>query len=105
MTGNEDAGVIAEQHVRAVSEQLTRPARPECLLCYLNRLVQEFGCDGTLRWSKRWADSQPGGKRFSPKRLERGGGFCDCEVIMNVFRAEIPALIDVSAPCGHVSPP
>lgn len=102
MTKDQDAGTVAEQHVREVSEHLTRPRSPECLLCYLHRMVHEFGCDGTLRWSKRWGDWQRP-KRFSRKRLERQGGFCDCEVIMNVFCKDIPDLIEVNAPCRHMS--
>ena len=106
MSNEADAGVLAEDHVREVSENLTRPRSPECLLCYLNRMVHEFGCDGTLRWSKHWGDLQRP-KRFSRKRLERGGGFCDCEVILNVFRNSLDDLddpTDVNARCRHLSP-
>ena len=98
-----DAGALAEQHVREVSDQLTTPRSPECLLCYLNRMMHEFGCDGTLRWSKLWGDRQRP-KQFSRRRLERQGGFCDCEVIMNVFRSDVEDLTDLAAPCPHVAP-
>ncbi len=102
MSGDQDAAVAAEEHVRQVSDELTTPRAQECLLCYLQRMVHQFNCDGTLRWSQRWGHSQRP-KRFSRKRLERGGGYCDCEVIMNVFRAELPALQDVNDPCRHLS--
>lgn len=102
MAKDQDASTLAEEHVREVSEQLTKPRRPECLLCYLNRMVHKFGCDGTLRWSKRWGDSQRP-KQFSRRRLERQGGFCDCDVIMNVFRNDISDLVDVNAVCRHLS--
>lgn len=86
MSGDLRSDVVAEEHVRALSDQLTAAGADECLLCYLNRLIAKFGCDGTLRWSARWRQAQPRSMPALLRRLERQGGFCDCEVIMNVFR-------------------
>ena len=45
-------------------------------------------CDGTLRYTKKWL-----GKNISEdmrdavlEEIENGGGFCDCEVIMNCYQ-------------------
>jgi len=74
-----------EAELADLAERLTAPKPSECLRCYLLRMVTEFGCDGTYRWTIRWRDihaAKPGGLL---RRLERQGGFCDCEVLMNVF--------------------
>lgn len=61
------------------------PLDGECLACYVYRRIQRDECDGTLRWVRRWR------ARCAPEVielenwLEYGGGYCDCEVIMNVF--------------------
>jgi hypothetical protein len=104
MTESQPSDVVAEQHVRELSEQITAPRPRECLQCYLLRLVGEFGCDGTLRWSEHWRDSQPRPSRRLLKRLERQGGFCDCEVIMNVYQLypEDDERFD-ELPCPHSS--
>ena len=84
-----------------MSEQLTEPRSGECLLCYLLRMVPDLSCDGTLRWSTRWRDAQPRPPRTLLRRLERGGGYCDCEVIMNVYRRELEEGIEPPGECPH----
>jgi hypothetical protein len=57
-------------------EQWTAPLDRECLACYLGRMLADFGCDNTLRWSIRWRDA------CAPRAmaLARRGGHCDCAV-------------------------
>ncbi|PZS25597.1 MAG: hypothetical protein DLM59_19925 [Pseudonocardiales bacterium] len=86
MTDSQRSDVIAEQHVREVAEQITAPREGECLLCYACRQVRDFGCDGTLRWGTRWHGAQHRRPRSFVKRLQRQGGYCDCQVLMDVFR-------------------
>lgn len=102
MSESQSSDVIAEEFLRELSKQLTAPAAGECLLCYLCRVIGEFGCNGTLRWSMCWREAQPQRPRAFQRRLERQGGYCDCEVIMNVYR-HYPEDEDPSAalPCPH----
>ena len=65
-------------------QALTEPGERECLRCFLLRMINEFGCDGTHRWAIRWRDV---GRR-EPRGLLASsagrGGCCDCEILMNV---------------------
>jgi hypothetical protein len=74
-----------EAELAELSRRLTQPGQRECLRCFLLRMVNEFGCDGTHRWTIRWRDVRAPRARQLLRRLERLGGFCDCEVIFNVF--------------------
>ena len=62
------------------------PDRGECLRCYLDRMVGTRGCDTSLRFTSRWL---AGSSFTNPGRLlrwfESSGGYCDCEVLMNVL--------------------
>jgi hypothetical protein len=74
-----------EAELITLSEQLTEPAERECLRCFLLRMVNEFGCDGTHRWTVRWRDLRAPRATGLPRRLGQLGGCCDCEVLLNVF--------------------
>jgi hypothetical protein len=74
-----------EAEVASLSVQLTEPGERECLRCYLLRMIGEFGCDGAHRWSRRWREQRAPRARALLGRLERLGGCCDCEVLLNVF--------------------
>jgi hypothetical protein len=91
-----------EAELADLAERLTAPNSRECLRCYLLRMVTEFGCDGTYRWTVRWRDvraSQPGGLL---RQLQLRGGCCDCEVLMNVF-PDYPSTVPL--PCAGVIRP
>jgi len=45
-----------EAELVTLSDVLTEPAERECLRCFLLRMLNEFGCDGTHRWTIRWRD-------------------------------------------------
>lgn len=79
------------------------PAGPqggECLPCFLRRVIDDRGCEG-LCLTHEW-------QRFQRRRgvrtsgltayLKRNGGFCDCEVLMNVYPQDGPA----GEGCTHV---
>jgi hypothetical protein len=72
-----------EPHRRAVAAALTVPEEAECVLCYVDRMVDGFGCDTTLRWARRWRDLRLPAATALERRLEARGGFCDCEVFLN----------------------
>jgi hypothetical protein len=76
-----------EQSLRVLGGSLTAVGPDECLCCYLVRMLEQFGCDGRHRFSEHWRDSRPRPMPALIRRLESGGGFCDCEVVFNVFRS------------------
>ncbi len=98
----EDLSAVVETELADLAERLTEPGEIECLRCYLLRMINEFGCDGTHRWTVRWRDrraAQPGGLL---RQLQlRGGSGCDCEVLLNVFPDYPPSVGPL--PCAGVS--
>jgi hypothetical protein len=101
---NDDLVGAVESELAELSLRLTEPEERECLRCYLLRMMDEFGCDGTHRWTLRWRDRRSPRSRGLIRRLARlGGCCCDCEVILNVFPAypETPHLL----PCAGVLRP
>jgi hypothetical protein len=82
---NDDIASAVETELVELSGQLTEPGEHECLRCYLLRMLKEFGCNGSHRWTKRWRDLRAPSARGLPRKLERVGGCCDCEVICNVY--------------------
>ena len=74
-----------EAEVTWLSRRLTEPGERECLRCFLLRMIDEFGCDGTHRWTERWRAERAPRARGLLRRLAQLGGCCDCEVVMNVF--------------------
>lgn len=88
----------AEEYLRAVTAQPEPPRPSECLRCYVRRMVARNGCDGGHRWVKLWVRHRPGSRPDLLRWLEDHDGLCDCEVVMNVFRDEIPAATDQLPP-------
>ncbi|WP_454293910.1 DUF2695 domain-containing protein [Salana multivorans] len=80
-----------EAHLRALSTTLTEPGHTECLLCYVERMLREFGCDTTLRYARRFRDLRAPRATALERRLARKGGFCDCEIFWNGYE-----------PAGHL---
>jgi len=75
-----------EGQLADLSFRLTEPGQRECLRCYLLRMIEQFGCDGTHRWTTWWRDLRAPAARGLIRRLERQGACCcDCEVILNVY--------------------
>jgi hypothetical protein len=86
-----------------LADGLTAPAARECLRCYLLRLIAEFGCDGSYRWTLRWMQGHGARPASQLRQLERRGGFCDCEIVMNAFPEYPP--VPGPLPCAGVSRP
>src|SRR5258706_12013051 len=92
---------VVEAELAELSQGLTGPGERECLRCYLLRMISEFGCDGSHRWTVRWRDLRAPRARGLVQRLQRRGGCCcDCEVIFNVF-SHYPQT-DRVLPCARV---
>lgn len=80
----------AERILADASSALLDPDPGECLLCYVHRMLLEFGCDGQLRFAAHYRDARAPRAIGLERRMGRVGGYCDCEVFMNGFelRAE-----------------
>lgn len=76
-----------EADLARLSRRLTEPGERECLRCYLIRMITNFGCDNTHRWTRLWRDLRAPRATALVGRLARlGACCCDCEVIMNVYK-------------------
>ena len=73
----------AEGIVRSLARMLTRPRAGECLYCYVARMLEEFGCDTSLRFARSYRDQRAPRATSLERRLESMGGFCDCEIFLN----------------------
>jgi hypothetical protein len=87
-----------------VQRDLTAPRKRECLACYVGRMLDEFGCDDTLRWARHWRAVCAPRATGMTRRLASRGGFCDCEIALNVYPAQM--MVPEGAPrpaCAGVS--
>jgi hypothetical protein len=75
----------AEMLLRAASTRLTAPHEGECLLCFVARMLDAFGCDTSLRWAPRYRDVRAPRAVALERRLDNVGGFCDCEIFLNGY--------------------
>jgi hypothetical protein len=99
----DDMSREVESELAELADRLTAPRHAECLRCFLVRMISEFGCDGTFRWAIRWRDVCAGRPGKLLDQLTDRGGFCDCEVLMNVYPAYPP--VSVPLPCAGVPKP
>ena len=76
----------AEAYVRSLARALTHPLARECLACYVLRMLNEFGCDTTLRFARCYRDVRAPRATALETRLGNMGGFCDCEIFLNGLR-------------------
>jgi hypothetical protein len=76
---------------RTLGEVLTEPRPDECPLCYVERMLDAFSCDSSLRWTRRWRDRVRPRAADLERRLEVAGVFCDGQVIARPS-AIVPAL-------------
>ncbi|WP_147254780.1 DUF2695 domain-containing protein [Pseudonocardia hierapolitana] len=52
-------------------------------------------CDGTLRAAREWAQRAGVDWPRLRRELEENGGYCDCEVVLNVFGGDFDRSFDV----------
>jgi Protein of unknown function (DUF2695) len=53
--------------------------------------LQGQPCDGTLRGAAQWAAGSGIEWRRLRRELEENGGYCDCEVLLNIFGGDFDA--------------
>jgi len=75
---------VIEAELQELSEEVTAPRPRECLACYLDRMLRQFGCAGH-RFTRRWARGRARGTEDGLVRwaVASGGCCCDCEVAIN----------------------
>jgi hypothetical protein len=56
--------------------------------------TQMRSCEGTLRVSQQWAESAGVDWPRLRRELEDNGGYCDCEVVLNVFGGDFDRAFD-----------
>lgn len=97
-----------ERELATRAAALTTPRDRECVLCFVDRMLDEFGCDCTLRWAKRWRALCAPSATALVRRLGSAGGYCDCEIFLNGYDAAWPGAEDEEQPsprpaCHRVS--
>lgn len=80
-----------DRELHALADAMTSPRGRECLVCYVYRML-DFGCGGEHRWVRRYRDARVPRATALLGRLMQQGGFCDCEMLFNVFAAN-PAFV------------
>jgi len=75
-----------EEYLRRVAHEVTAPYPDECVLCFAARMLDDHGCDHSLRWVRRFRDLRSPRATALERRMEDVGGSCDCEVFLNGFR-------------------
>ena len=76
--------VAAAHLLRDVADRLVAVRDGECLACYVQRMVHEHGCV-EHRFVAAFRDQTAPRATALERRLERLGGFCDCETLWNAF--------------------
>jgi hypothetical protein len=83
-----DAYLRADQAASAALMPLDRP-QLESLLDHVDAAVASRGCDHTRKATDDWATQHGVELSRLHAGLEEYGGFCDCEVVMNVDPAAV----------------
>src|SRR5262245_4120523 len=79
-------------------------ARVEHLISFVDRQVRTGGCDHTLRFTEEWARQESVDWDDLLDILEANGGFCDCEVVLNLPEDEDLQSPPASTPAEPTNP-
>jgi hypothetical protein len=83
-----DEYLRAQQVASAARMPLDR-AQLEALLDHVEAAVEAVGCDHTPAATDAWAAAEGVDLERLHEGLEEYGGFCDCEVVLNVDADEV----------------
>jgi hypothetical protein len=75
----------AEGVLEELASGLLGPRQGECVLCYVYRMIGEFGCDCRLRFATHYRDVRAPRATGLERRLGQTGGYCDCEIFLNGY--------------------
>jgi len=76
----------AELVLASAADAVLVPRPGECLLCYVARMLDDFGCHTTLRFARRYRDTVAPRATALERRLGSMGGYCDCEILLNGYQ-------------------
>ena len=76
----------AERYLMILADPRSEPAPGECLMCFVARMLGDFGCDTSLRWAQRFRELRSPTATGRERRLGHVGGVCDCEIFLNGYR-------------------
>jgi hypothetical protein len=80
----------AETIARDASTALMTPHVDECMVCFVDRQLEQFGCDNTHRFAESFRDqSAPGAAALARRLSALGARCCDCEIFMNAFQPHL----------------
>ncbi|QDP95734.1 DUF2695 domain-containing protein [Microlunatus elymi] len=81
-----DNVVNIEAQLRERSSELLVIRPKECVICYVARMLMDFGCDGTRRWALRYRDQRaPQATALEERLARRGACCCDCEIFLSGY--------------------
>lgn len=61
---------------------MEEPTARECVICYVARMVETHGCDGSLKWAQHFRELRSPTATGLERRLGAVGASCDCEVLL-----------------------
>lgn len=91
--------------------RLASPLPRECVLCFVWRMVDAYGCNATGRWVRLWREARAPRATAVEHRLGRRPAFCDCELFVDnwdlrplreAVRAGLPAARARAVACPGV---
>ena len=62
------------------------PQERECLVCFLLRMLTEFGCDASFTWARRFRDLRSPTATALEKRFGQRLVLCDCLIVHKAHR-------------------
>lgn len=85
----------AERILADASTLLLGPYLGECLLCYVHRMLMEYGCNCRLRFAGHYRDVRAPRATALERRLGQSGGYCDCEIFLNSYNLRLEYLLSM----------
>lgn len=76
----------AQEIIRNASSDILTPLKGECVLCFTDRQLGQFGCHNTLRFALTYRDLVAPRATALDRRLGAKGGYCDCEIFLNAYQ-------------------
>lgn len=76
----------AERILHDAAATLMTPTAGECIVCFVARQLDEFGCDGTHRFVSHYRNSvAPRATALLARLSAMGACCCDCEMFTNSY--------------------
>ncbi|MDX6216468.1 MAG: hypothetical protein QOG99_2052 [Frankiales bacterium] len=77
------------------------PCLDDCLECWLRSELETGHCNGSLYFVHDWLEARQFVRADLIDFLDRHGGFCDCEVLLNVLLGGRLTFGNLVLSCGH----